>query len=51
VRGVPARQVKTLDNTTANSANARLYVLNAENYARGIERLPVEMGQEILADL
>lgn len=51
IAGVPARQVKTLDNSTANVANARFYVLNAEHYARGIERLPADKVQEILADI
>ena len=51
IAGVPAKQVKTADNSVANKANARFYVINAEHYAKGIERLPEETVQEILADL
>lgn len=38
IAGVPARLVKTRDNSTANLANARFYVENARNYQNGIER-------------
>ncbi len=51
IAGVPAKQVKTLDNSAANIANARFYVLNAEHYAKGIERLPHEQVLAIMADL
>lgn len=51
IAGVPAKCVKTLDNSAANIANARFYVLNAEHYARGIERLPEEEVMKIMADL
>lgn len=39
IAGVPARLVKTRDNSAANLANARFYLANARNYAQGIERL------------
>jgi carbonic anhydrase/acetyltransferase-like protein (isoleucine patch superfamily) len=51
VAGVPAKLIKTLDNSAANVANARFYVLNAEHYAKGIERLPQDAVEQILADL
>ncbi len=38
IAGVPARLVKTRDNTQANLMNARFYVQNAHNYSNGIER-------------
>jgi carbonic anhydrase/acetyltransferase-like protein (isoleucine patch superfamily) len=39
VGGVPARLLGTRDQSAGNTFNAALYVLNAANYARGIERL------------
>jgi len=51
IAGVPARQVKTADNSAANIANARFYVVNAEHYAEGIERLAEDTVRKILADL
>lgn len=51
IAGVPAKQVKTLDSSVANIANARFYVLNSQHYAIGEERLPEEAVKEILMDL
>lgn len=42
IAGVSARKVKTVDNSEANLMNARFYLQNARNYARGIERLSQE---------
>lgn len=39
IAGSPAKLVKTRDNSAANLMNARFYHINAQNYARGIERL------------
>ncbi len=38
IAGVPARLVKTRDNSAANLLNAEWYLANARNYAKGIER-------------
>ena len=51
IAGVPAKLVRTLDNSAANIANARFYILNAEHYAKGIERLPEDKVREIMANL
>lgn len=42
IAGVPAKLVKTKDNSAANLVNARFYHLNALNYAKGVERLSPE---------
>ncbi|WP_425062643.1 gamma carbonic anhydrase family protein [Pyruvatibacter mobilis] len=38
IAGVPAKLVGTRDNGAANLVNARFYLRNAQNYARGIDR-------------
>ena len=48
IAGVPGRKVKTLDNSAANLMNARFYLENARNYARGLERMPPEQLAAIL---
>lgn len=47
IAGVPAKLVKRNDNSEANLFNARMYKLNAENYAAGIYRV----NAQDLADL
>ena len=47
IAGVPGRKVKTIDNSSGNLMNARFYLQNARNYARGVER----MSQQELADI
>ncbi len=42
IAGVPARLVRRNDNSASNLANARMYMMNAENYASGIYRLDDE---------
>jgi carbonic anhydrase/acetyltransferase-like protein (isoleucine patch superfamily) len=42
IAGAPAKLIKVRDNSAANLFNAKLYQLNAANYARGIERLSDE---------
>ncbi|MEM7546304.1 MAG: gamma carbonic anhydrase family protein [Pseudomonadota bacterium] len=42
IAGVPAKLVKTRDNSAANLMNARFYQRNAQNYARGIERFSAD---------
>lgn len=49
IAGVPAKQVKLADNSKANLANAGFYVVNAQHYAKGIERLPDEAIDAIFA--
>jgi carbonic anhydrase/acetyltransferase-like protein (isoleucine patch superfamily) len=42
IAGSPARLIKSRDNSAANLMNAKFYHLNAQNYAKGIERLSDE---------
>lgn len=42
IAGSPAKLIKTRDNGTPNLMNARFYHMNAQNYAKGIERLTPE---------
>lgn len=49
IAGVPGRKVKTIDNSTANLTNARFYLQNARNYARGIERMSEQELAKILS--
>lgn len=39
IAGVPARKVATRDNSAANLMNAKFYLENARNYAKGEDRL------------
>ena len=39
IAGVPAKQVGTRDSGAANLMNARFYLRNAQNYAKGIDRM------------
>ncbi|WP_298937471.1 gamma carbonic anhydrase family protein [uncultured Ruegeria sp.] len=39
IAGVPAKLVRRNDNSEANLFNARMYEINAENYAAGIYRI------------
>ncbi|MEM9013033.1 MAG: gamma carbonic anhydrase family protein [Pseudomonadota bacterium] len=44
VGGSPARLIKSADNSVANLRNAQFYLMNARNYAEGLDRLlPEEM--------
>ncbi len=38
IAGVPAKQVAERDNSEANLINARFYLRNAQNFAKGIDR-------------
>ncbi len=42
IAGVPAKLVKTRDNAAANLMNARFYVRNAHDLAKGVERFSAE---------
>ena len=42
IAGSPAKLVKVRDNSLPNLFNAKLYQLNAANYAKGIERFSAE---------
>lgn len=42
IAGSPARLVKSADNSVANLMNAKFYLLNAQNYAGGVERFTSE---------
>lgn len=48
IAGVPAKLVKTRDNSAANLANARFYHRNALNYAKGVDRFTPEDIQNLL---
>lgn len=42
IAGVPAKQVATRDSAAANLTNARFYYINAQNYAKGVERFSAD---------
>ena len=50
IAGVPAKLVTTRDNGPANYFNARFYLRNAYNYAKGIDRMSEADVAEIAAD-
>ena len=39
IAGVPAKQIASVDNSEANLANARFYLTNGLNYAKGVDRM------------
>ena len=42
IAGSPARRIKSADNAAANLRNAQFYVMNARNYAKGLDRIEPE---------
>ena len=51
IAGVPAKVVATRDNSAKNLLNARFYEVNAQNYARGEERLSDEQINQIMGSM
>ncbi|MGH1353395.1 MAG: gamma carbonic anhydrase family protein [Methyloligellaceae bacterium] len=49
IAGSPARRIKTVDNSEANLMNARFYVQNAKNYAKGIHRFSSSQIEQVLS--
>ena len=50
IAGVPAKLVATRDNSKANLLNARFYVENGKNYARGIDRIDEGRLRQLLSE-
>ncbi|WP_299030728.1 gamma carbonic anhydrase family protein [uncultured Sulfitobacter sp.] len=50
IAGSPAKLIRTRDNSAANIMNAKFYLMNAQNYANGIERLSPEQLKALQSD-